>query len=71
MKTQSQNDNRVNWRVGEFCTAHGISRAKFYRECHAGRLTYMKSGKLTLIPRTVADKWQADRLAEAGLTDAA
>ena len=64
------NETRVNWRVGEFCAAYGISRATFYRECKAGRLSYMKAGKLTLIPCTVADKWQADRLAEAGLSHA-
>lgn len=65
MTQTSQDTSRVNWRLGAFCEAHGISRAKFYRECNAGRLSFIKSGKTTLIPVTVADKWQADRLAEA------
>ena len=65
------NPSRVNWRLGDFCTAHGMSRSKFYKEVAAGRLSYIKSGKTTLIPVAVAEKWQSDRLAEAGQSHAA
>lgn len=71
MNKPAINDIRVNWRLSDFCLAYGISRATFYRECHAKRLSYIKSGKATLIPVTVADNWQAARLAEAGHPHAA
>lgn len=56
---------RVNWRVNEFSAAYCVSHAQVYREFQAGRLSYIKNGKTTLIPATVADQWQADRLSEA------
>jgi hypothetical protein len=55
MATETHDDIRVNWRVGDFCEAHGISPAKFYREVHAGRLSFIKCGKRTLIPCAVSD----------------
>jgi len=57
--------SRVNWRIDEFCIAHRISRAHFYREVKAGRLSYFKTGSLSLVPRSVADNWQNTRLSEA------
>jgi hypothetical protein len=54
----------VNWRVNEFCRAHGIGRTLFYDEVKRGEIKLIKIGKKTLIPDTEAKAWQA-RKAEA------
>jgi hypothetical protein len=65
------NASRVNWRVNEFCIAHRISRAHFYREVKAGRLSYFKTGTLSLVPQSVAAEWQNARVAETTTQHAA
>ncbi len=51
-------DQRVNWRVGEFCRAHGIGRTLFYDEVKRGEIKIIKIGKRTLVPDTEAQAWQ-------------
>ena len=55
----------VNWRVDDFCAAHGIGRTTLYSEIKAGRLKAVKLGKRTLIPDSEARAWQ-ERL-ESGI----
>jgi hypothetical protein len=49
---------RVNWRVDEFCIAHGIGRTLFYDEVKRGEIKIIKIGKRTLIPDNEAKAWQ-------------
>ena len=49
---------RVNWRVDEFCRAHGIGRTLFYDEVKRGEIKLMKVGKRTLVPDREAKAWQ-------------
>jgi hypothetical protein len=53
---------RVNWRVNDFCEAHGIGRTTFYEEVKLGELKVIKHGKRTLIPDVEAKAWQARKL---------
>lgn len=55
---------RVNWRVDDFCQAHGIGRTSFYEEVKLGELKVIKHGKRTLIPDTEAKAWQARKIVE-------
>ena len=55
---------RVNWRVDDFCRAHGIGRTFFYDEVKRGEIKPIKIGKRTLVPDTEAKAWQ-HRKAEA------
>lgn len=55
---------RVNWRVGDFCRAHGIGRTLFYEEVKRGEIKPIKIGKRTLVPDGEAKAWQR-RKAEA------
>ena len=57
-------DQRVNWRVDDFCRAHGIGRTLFYDEVKRGEIKLMKVGKRTLVPDTEAQAWQ-ERKAQA------
>lgn len=57
--------NRINWRVSDFCTAHGISRSSFYEEIKKGHLKVLKHGSRTLISDEEAKAWQA-RLVNGG-----
>ena len=57
-------DQRVNWRVDDFCRAHGIGRTLFYEEVKRGEIKLIKIGKRTLIPDSEAKAWQL-RKAEA------
>jgi hypothetical protein len=56
---------RVNWRVDDFCQAHGIGRTLAYEEIKRGELNIIKVGSRTLIPDIEARAWQR-RKAEAG-----
>ncbi len=56
--------DRVNWRVDDFCNAHGIGRTLFYAEVKRGEIKLIKVGKRTLVPDTEAKAWQS-RKAEA------
>ncbi len=55
---------RINWRVDDFCNAHGIGRTFFYDEVKRGELKPIKIGKRTLVPASEAKAWQ-DRKALA------
>ncbi len=56
--------DRVNWRVDDFCRAHGIGRTLFYEEVKRGEIKLMKIGKRSLVPDSEAKAWQ-DRKARA------
>ena len=56
--------DRVNWRVDDFCRAHGIGRTLFYDEVKRGEIKLIKVRKRTLVPDTEAKAWQR-RKAEA------
>ncbi len=58
-----------SYSVADFCHAHGISRALFYkllREGHGPRV--MKVGRRTLISREAAEQWRRrmEAAAQAG-----
>jgi len=53
---------RVNWRVKDFCIAHGIGRTTFYDEVKRGELRVIKVGARTLVPDTEAKAWGARKL---------
>ncbi len=50
--------DRVNWRVDDFCRAHGIGRTLFYDEVKRGEIKLIKVRKRTLVPDTEAKAWQ-------------
>ncbi len=50
--------DRVNWRVNDFCRAHGIGRTYFYDEVKRGEIKPIKIGKRTLVPVSEAKAWQ-------------
>ena len=50
--------DRVNWRVDQFCKAHGIGRTLFYDEVKRGEIKLMKVGKRSLISNKEAEAWQ-------------
>jgi hypothetical protein len=64
-----QNSNvptqRVNWRVNDFCDAHGIGRTTFYEQVKRGELRVFKLGDRTLITDAEAKLWQARKMAGA------
>ena len=49
----------VNWRVNEFCKAHGLGRTKFYELVAAGKIELVKCGTTSLISDPVAQRFQA------------
>ncbi len=55
---QSPLTARVNWRVDDFCRAHGIGRTYFYDEVKRGEIKPIKIGKRTLVPVSEAKAWQ-------------
>ena len=57
MTTQPEGQ-RVNWRVNDFCEAHGIGRTLFYEEVKRGELNVIKVGKRTLVSDAEAKAWQ-------------
>lgn len=63
---QTKTDLRVNWRVNDFCHAHGIGRTSFYEEVKRGKIKVIKFGKRTLIPDAEAKAWQERKISEAG-----
>ena len=54
--------SRINWRIDEFCHAHGVGRSFVYEEIKRGELRVIKAGRRTLIPNGEAQEWQARRL---------
>jgi hypothetical protein len=61
LKPQSQNTlaQLVNWRINDFCLAHGIGRTSVYQEIKRGELKTIKVGSRTLIPDIEAKAWQS------------
>lgn len=51
------NVEKQAYSVGEFCRRYSISRATFYREVMANRLSILKCGRRTLIRRHDAERW--------------
>ena len=51
-------NHRINWRVDDFCLAHGIGRTLFYEEVKRGEIKIIKIGKRTLVPDSEAKAWQ-------------
>ena len=62
--SQLSTTTRVNWRVDDFCRAHGIGRTYFYNEVKIGEIKIIKVGKRTLVPDSEAKAWQ-ERKAQA------
>ena len=56
---ESTGSDRVNWRVDDFCRAHGIGRTLFYEEVKRGEIKLIKIGKRTLVPDSEAKAWQS------------
>lgn len=57
-QSSEQRHDRVNWRVTEFCNAHGIGRTLFYDEVKRGQIKLIKIGKRTLVSDIEAKAWQ-------------
>ena len=49
----------LNWRVKEFCDAHGLGRTKFYTLVSSGKIKLIKCGKTSLISDAEALRFQA------------
>ena len=49
----------LNWRVKEFCDAHGMGRTKFYALVAAGKIKLIKCGKTSLINDAEALRFQS------------
>ena len=49
----------LNWRVKEFCDAHGLGRTKFYGLVAAGKIKLIKCGKTSLVSDAEALRFQA------------
>lgn len=58
-------ETRINWRVNDFCKAHGIGRTTFYAAVKRGEIKVIKYGTRTLVPDEQAKLWQANRLVES------
>ncbi len=54
----NHNSQLWNWRVDDFCRAHGIGRTLVYEEIKRGELKIIKVGNRTLIPDSEAKAWQ-------------
>ncbi|MFT4116531.1 hypothetical protein [Bradyrhizobium sp.] len=53
--------------VDEFCAAHGISRAMFYKLCAQGKGPRLMSvGSRKIISNEAAADWRCEREAESG-----
>jgi len=57
-ESNEQRNDRINWRVDDFCLAHGIGRTLFYEEVKRGEIKIIKIGKRTLVPDSEAKDWQ-------------
>lgn len=53
------NRRPLNWRVKEFCDAHGLGRTKFYALVSSGKIKVIKCGKTSLISDAEALRFQA------------
>ncbi len=64
-KSHSKNNSferPINWRVNDFCHAHGIGRTTFYEEVKNGDLKVIKLGSTTLVTDVDAKEWQARKI---------
>jgi DNA-binding Xre family transcriptional regulator len=50
----AQSDDRLGWRVAEFCQLIGISPATISKMAKAGKITLVYFGDLPVIPRAEA-----------------
>jgi len=57
--------NNEAFTIRSFCQAYGVGRSFTYSEMAAGKLSYRKAGKKTLIMRADAQRW-ADNLPKGG-----
>ena len=57
-ESNKPHSDRVNWRVNDFCRAHGIGRTLFYDEVKRGEIKLIKIGKRTLVSDSEAKAWQ-------------
>ncbi len=64
-ETSEPRSDRVNWRVNDFCKAHGIGRSLFYEEVQRGEISIIKVGKRTLVPDSEAKAWQERKARES------
>lgn len=62
---QRTEESRVNWRVSDFCRAHGIGRTFFYEEVKRGEIRTIKVGSRTLVPDSEARAWQQRKMESA------
>jgi len=60
--TNNLSDRPINWRVNDFCLAHGIGRTSFYEEVKNGELKIIKLGSTTLVTDVEAKAWQARKV---------
>ena len=56
-ETSEPRSDRVNWRVKDFCRAHGIGRSLFYKEVQRGEIKLIKIGKRSLVADSEAKAW--------------
>ncbi len=56
-ETSEPRSDRVNWRVDDFCRAHGIGRTLFYDEVKRGEIKLIKIGKRSLVADGEAKAW--------------
>ncbi|MGB0683777.1 MAG: helix-turn-helix transcriptional regulator [Magnetovibrionaceae bacterium] len=54
-----KNQSRINWRVDDFCQAHGIGRTTFYELVKKGEIKTIKVGSRTLVSASEAEAWQS------------
>lgn len=63
-ETMALKVERAAWRVKEFMEAYGIGRTKLYSLINSGQLRVLKSGRVTLIPRSSIEAWHERSEAE-------
>jgi len=50
--------DRLNWRVSEFCEAYHMGRTKFYSLVKQGKLRIVKCGNTSLVTDTERHRFQ-------------
>ena len=65
MKAQNRKNpiplERKAYRVHRFCDAYDVGRTTVYKEMDAGRLPFVKVGRIRLIPADGAREWLRGR----------
>lgn len=49
--------DKLSYTIEEAAAALGIGRTQVYKEINAGRLTVLKAGKRTLVPKDAMQLW--------------